>query len=75
MFQRSVTDLARRISTPRHHTTPHIYVVFDLPDATLAFDARKSHICAVSEKLSGVGHEIHRPIRNTLILGLVQCIT
>ena len=24
-----------------------------------------------SEKLSGVGHEIHRPIRNTLILGLV----
>src|ERR1700693_4374937 len=62
--------LARRKSTPRHHTTPHIYVVLTYRTQPWPSMRESRTFAPFSEKLSGVGHEIHRPIRNTLILGL-----
>ena len=60
-----------QIDSEAPYNTPHL-CCFDLPDATLAFDARKSHICAVFlRSYPGSDMKFTVPIRNTLILGLV----
>src|ERR1700692_1501394 len=52
--------LARRKSTPRHHTTPHIYVVLTYRTQPWPSMRESRTFAPFSEKLSGVGHEIHR---------------
>src|SRR6202162_2700476 len=53
--------LARRKSTLRHHTTPHIYVVLTYRTHPLPSMRERRTFAPFSEELSGVGHEIHRP--------------
>src|ERR1700675_2959109 len=53
--------LARRKSTLRHHTTPHIYVVLTYRTQPWPSMRESRTFAPFSEKLSGVGHEIHRP--------------